>query len=228
MRNPFDTWTRHLWIWLLPVAVLAVGLLLLAIYQTSFASRRASLESISTRATTRLEAMQEDRREMEAFLEQVSAQRQAIEAIYADHFATEAERFTRLLREVRTLARQAGLSPQSFSYPKEEMTGEGLVRRSITFSVTGSYEQVRRLVNFFEISEQFITLEEIGLSGDAKTDQLEIRLSFSTLFTATDEDLKMAAAVAAIDQRNAASRQDETAAEAEVGEGSEGGGEEVK
>ena len=227
MRNPIDTWTRNLWIWLLPVAVLAVNLLLLTIYETSFASRRASLESISTRANARLEAMQEDRRDMETFLEQVSAQRTAIEAIYADHFATEAERFTRLLREVRSLARQAGLAPQSFSYPKEEMTDEGLIRRSIAFQVSGTYEQVRRLVNFFELSEQFITLEQITLSGDAGNDRLEIRLSFSTLFTATDEDLKMAAAVAAIDRRNAAAGQDAEPA-AEVGEGAEGGGEEVK
>lgn len=227
MRNAFETWTRHLWIWLLPVLVLAAGLLLLLIYQSSFASRRTSLESISTRAGERLEALQEDRRNMEVFLQQVEQQKEAIEAIYEDHFATEAERFTRLLREVRTLARQAGLQPESFSYPKEVLTDEGLVRRSITFGVTGTYEQVRRLVNFFELTDQFITLENIQLSGDSRTDRLNIRLSFSTLFMATDEDQKMAEALAAIDLRNAAAaaEQELLEAEAEVGEG---GGEEVK
>lgn len=227
MRNPFETWTRNLWIWLLPVVVLGVNLLLLVVYETSFASRRTSLESISTRAGARLEAMQKDRRDMELFLVQVEQQKEAIASIYADHFATEAERFTRLLREVRNLARQAGLLPEAFSYPKEVIEGEGLVRRSITFSVTGSYEQVRRLINFFEISEQFITLEDIQLSGDIGTDRLDIRLSFSTLFVATDEDQKMAAALIAIDQRNAGENAEAPEAEATVGEG-EGGGEEVK
>ncbi len=77
------------------------------------------------------------------------------------------------------------------------------MRRSITFSVTGNYEQVRRLVNFFELSDQFITLEQISLSGGASgNDQLSIRLLFSTLFVATDEDQKVATALAAIDRRN--------------------------
>lgn len=202
MRSSFETWTRHLWIWLAPLIVLGANLLFWGVYETSFASRRASLESISTRAAMRLERLGEQSREMELFLSQVEQQKQAIAAIYTDHFATEAERFTSLLREVRQLARQAGLQPASFSYPKEEIDDEGLVRRSITFSVTGNYEQVRQLINFFELSDQFITLEEIGLTGDKGTDRLDIRLSFSTLFVATDEDQKMAAAREAIDLRN--------------------------
>lgn len=202
MRRSFETWTRHLWIWLAPVIVLGANLLFWGVYETSFASRRASLESISTRAAMRLERLEEQSREMELFLSQVEHQKQAIAAIYTDHFATEAERFTSLLREVRQLARQAGLQPATFSYPKEEIDDEGLVRRSITFSVAGNYEQVRQLINFFELSDQFITLEEIGLTGDKGTDRLDIRLSFSTLFVATDEDQKMAAAREAIDLRN--------------------------
>lgn len=202
MRHSFETWTRNLWLWLVPVIVLGINLLLWGVYETSFANRRASLESISARAGARLERLEQQGQEMEQFLTQVEQQKQAIAAIYSDHFATEAERFTSLLREVRFLARQAGLQPESFSYPKEEIDDEGLVRRSITFSVSGNYEQVRRLINFFELSDQFITLEVIELSGEASTDRLGIRLSFSTLFVATDEDQKMAAALEAIDQRN--------------------------
>lgn len=196
MRNAFETWTRNLWIWLLPVLVLGVNLLLLVVYETSFASRRVSLESISVRAGERLERMRKERGEMELFLAQVERQKQAIDAIYSQHFATEADRFTQLLREVRQLGRQAGLAPESFSYPKEELGEEGLVRRKITFAVTGNYEQVRRLINFFELSDQFITLEDIQLSGDATSDRLAIRLSFSTLFVASDEDQKLAQALA--------------------------------
>jgi Tfp pilus assembly protein PilO len=222
MRNYFETWTRNLWIWLLPLIVLALNLLLWGVYETSFESRRESLESISARAGARLERLQEQSREMELFLSQVDQQKQAIAAIYTDHFATEAERFTALLREVRGLARQAGLQPDSFNYPKLMIDGEGLIRRSVSFSVTGTYEQVRRLINFFELSDQFITLEDIELSGgDAGTDRLGIRLSFSTLFVATDEDQKLAAAQRAIDQRN----RDQAAAEAAAAEAAEAGGE---
>lgn len=222
MRSVFETWTRNLWIWLVPVVVLAINLTLWGLYQGSFAARRASLENISAGANLRLEKMKRERQAMEHFLTQVEGQREAIAAIYSDHFATEAERFTALLREVRNLARQAGLLPESFSYPKELISDEGLVRRSITFSVTGNYEQVRRLVNFFELSDQFITLEQISLSGVSGNDRLSIRLQFSTLFVATDEDQKVAMALAEIDRRN---REQAATAEAEraAGEGESGG-----
>lgn len=225
MRRSFETWTRNLWIWLLPLLVLGINLVLLGVYETSFASRRASLENISARAGARLERLQAQSREMELFLSQVDHQKQAIAAIYTDHFATEAERFTSLLREVRQLARQAGLQPNSFSYPKQVIDDEGLVRRSITFSVAGNYEQVRRLVNFFELSDQFITLEQIGLSGDKGTDRLDISLSFSTLFVAPDEDQKMTEALQAIDLRNQEQAPAEEGAEPLPGENPE---EEVK
>ncbi len=215
MRHSFETWSRNLWIWLLPVCVLALNVVLWGLFQGNFAERRASLENLSAGASLRLEKMKKERQAMELFLGQVDQQKAAIAAIYNDHFATEAERFTALLREVRNLARQAGLLPESFSYPKQVIDDEGLVRRSITFSVTGSYEQVRRLVNFFELSDQFITLEQIQLSGDAGNDRLAIRLQFSTLFVATDEDRKLAEALAEIDRRNRDLAAEQAAAEGE-------------
>lgn len=196
MRNSLETWTRNLWIWLLPILVLAINLLLLTVYQTSFAARRASLENISERAGMRLERLAKYRGDLQQFLVQFESQKQAIESIYEEHFATEAERFTSLLREVRQLARQAGLAPDSFSYPREDLDEEGLVRRNVTFSVSGNYEQVRRLINFLELSDQFITLEQIELSGDAGSDRLGIRLSLSSLFVASDEEKQLARALA--------------------------------
>lgn len=197
MRHSFETWSRNLWIWLLPVIFLAINLLLLTVYQTRFASRRDSLENISGRAGQRLESLRAYRGDLQQFITQFENQQQAIESIYNQHFATEAERFTSLLREVRQLARQAGLAPDSFGYPKEELEEEGLVRRNVAFSVAGNYEQVRRLINFLELSDQFITLEKIDLSGDAGTDRLDIGLSLSSLFIASDEELQMAKALAA-------------------------------
>lgn len=216
MRFSLETWSRNLWIWLLPVLLLAINLLLLTVYQTSFAQRRESLENISERAGARMASLKEYRGDLQSFVGKFENQKLAIESIYSQHFATEAERFTSLLREVRQLARQAGLAPDSFSYPKEELQNEGLVRRNITFSVTGNYEQVRRLINFLELSDQFITLEEIGLSGDSGNDRLGIRLSLSSLFVASDEEMQLARALAA-QQAREETRLAEDAAAAEDG-----------
>lgn len=221
MRFSLETWSRNLWIWLLPVLLLAINLLLFMVYQTSFAKRRESLESISERAGARLVSLKDYRGDLQRFVDQFERQKLAIDSIYSQHFATEAERFTSLLREVRQLARQAGLSPDSFSYPKEDLEDEGLVRRNVTFSVTGNYEQVRRLINFLELSDQFITLEEIELSGDSGNDRLSIRLSLSSLFVASDEELQLAKALAAQQAREEARLAEDAAAAVE------GGGEET-
>lgn len=218
MRFSLETWSRNLWIWLLPVLLLAINLLLLTVYQTSFAKRRESLENISERASARMASLKKYRGDLQSFVSKFENQKLAIESIYSQHFATEAERFTSLLREVRQLARQAGLAPDSFSYPKEDLDNEGLVRRNVTFSVSGNYEQVRRLINFLELSDQFVTLEEIELSGDSGNDRLDIRLSLSSLFVASDEEMQLAKALAAQRAREETRLAEDAAAAAEGGE----------
>jgi len=200
MHRNLEIWTRNLWIWLLPLMILGINLILLGLYQTSFASRRTSLENISGRAGLRLEGLRSHHLELERFLVQVDQQKQAINSIYTEHFSTEAERFTQLLRVVRQLSRQAGLAPDSFAYPKENLENEGLVSRKITFSVEGSYENLRRLINFLELSEQFISLDDVSLSGESGSDRLTIRLSLSTLFEATDKQKMLENALDSIEE----------------------------
>lgn len=218
MGRNLDIWTRNLWIWVLPAAFLAINLLLFGIYQTSFASRRTSLENISGRAGLRLESLKGQHRELEQFLVQVDQQKLAISAVYTEHFSTEAARFTQLLRAVKQLTRQAGLAPDTFSYPKEDLESEGLVSRKITFTVNGSYENLRRMINFLELSEQFISLDDVSLTGETGGDRLSIRLSLSTLFEATDEQKMVKSALEAISEsRRVDLEQANAAAPAEEG-----------
>ena len=57
-------------------------------------------------------------------------------------------------------------------------------RRTITFSVDGSYAQLRQLINFLELSDTFFILDQIALRGnEVEGTPLRISLSLSTLFT---------------------------------------------
>ena len=57
-------------------------------------------------------------------------------------------------------------------------------RRTITFSVDGSYAQLRQLINFIELSDSFLILDEVSLRGnDVEGTPLRISLKLSTLFT---------------------------------------------
>ena len=58
-----------------------------------------------------------------------------------------------------------------------------LIKRTITFGVDGDYRQLRKFINFLELSHSFLILEEIGLRGDEQpTPTLRISLRLSTLF----------------------------------------------
>jgi hypothetical protein len=51
----------------------------------------------------------------------------------------------------------------------------------IDFTVSGTYPQVRKLVNLIELSDQFIIIDSIGINGgDGQT--LTLNLALRTLF----------------------------------------------
>ena len=68
--------------------------------------------------------------------------------------------------------------------PEEFLEDYGLTRRSIVFSANGSYQALRRLINFIELSDQFMILEEVRLS-EIGQQGVDVRVDFkvSTLFT---------------------------------------------
>jgi len=104
---------------------------------------------------------------------QIAAFRKAqadLTTIYNDRWATEPERFTALVNEVKRLEQASQLIGRSHGFQKSEKdakqaTGLGTDVVVITFSVQGTYQQVRRLINLLELSDQFVIIDAISLSG---------------------------------------------------------------
>ena len=88
---------------------------------------------------------------------------------------------------------RAGLDPPTIHYPDEPIRSYGLVKRSIVFGVDGTYLALRRFINFLELTDSFVTLEEIRPSERSSTQgsRLSINLRVSTLFL--EEDIEPAA-----------------------------------
>lgn len=191
MTSPLEVWRRNLWSWVVPLAVCVVGLVGLAIYYSAFDGRVAVLEKEYEIRGARLESYRAEAIEIAEFLERVENQKRQVQTLYADHFQTEDQRFTRAITEVKRLARNAGLAPTSFSYPNSE-EGPGLIRRSINFGVDGTYRQLRTFINFLELSDQFLTLESITLSGSSEGDKeptLGIGLRLATFFATSEVEV---------------------------------------
>ncbi len=194
MKSGFDVWQRNLWLWAAPLGFCVLGLLGIVLYRTAFAGTVERLEGQHEEASRHLEGLREQRRRSEEFLARVQSHQGGHRSLYRDHFQTEAQRFTAAVVEVKTLARQAGLNPTSFSYPAKGIPEYGLIRRDIGFSVEGTYDQLRKFINFLELSEHFLTLESVSLGQGGKDQRLRIRLTLFTLFSSrkveesTEED----------------------------------------
>lgn len=186
MISPFEVWKRTLWRWAAPLAFCVANLIVLAIYFQFYAGRVDRLSERLDDTQSRLQSYQEEHAESQAFLASLQQQEQQVDALYVDHFQTEQQRFTSAIREVKRLAREAGLQPSNLSYPSSGKASYELAGRDIIFSVEGTYRQMRTFINFLELSDQFLTLREVGLTGseggNRKEPRLSIRLRVSTYF----------------------------------------------
>lgn len=169
MRWQPEIWREKPWVWALPALFLLLQILALVVYQVRYAGGVETLENNYARDAETLAALQAQRARGEALLARAEREREELASLYEIRFATEAERHTDFLKEVRKLARDAGLDPLSFSYPKEALEDQGLVKFDVQFSIQGTYEELRSFMNLLELTDQFVILESVGL-GSASRD----------------------------------------------------------
>ena len=191
MRHTADIWRDRPWTWAVPLAFVVLNLLVFGIYRARYAGGVEALEQTYQEDSEVLAQLQESVSQAEALLKRSERQQEEIDLLYEAHFATESERFTSLLREVRQLARTAGMDPGSFGYPETEIEDVSLVERQVNFSVSGTYEQLRTFLNLLELSDQFVTLKQVALGGistGGSSPLLNVKLSLTTYFLDTGFD----------------------------------------
>jgi len=177
-------WRDDLRLWLPALALLLLGLVAFAAYQFLFAEGAEARGDRVQRARLDSERLRGQSTQAQALLRQARQNERRLERLYADRFQTEELRVTAVIAEVKELARRAGLDPPRINYPDEPIARHGLVRRSIVFGVEGTYPALRRFVNFLELTESFLTLEEIrpSESSSSSGSRFSINLRVSTLF----------------------------------------------
>ncbi len=181
-------WRRRVWLWVPALLFFLLNVGAYGVYRTSYADQTAGLESRIATREGELESLSERRGELDALVTQARLNQEQIEDLYRDRFSTRRQRLTRATAEIRELAGQAGLEVRSIAYPEEEVEGYSLIERSFIFSVEGTYQQLRRFVNFLEISPSFLALRRITLSGTSggSEELLRMSLTMSTLFAEED------------------------------------------
>ncbi len=183
------------------ILLIVLGLLLLAntifffTYRVQYKSRLQDLDARQAQAAARLDQARHARITTEQQLAAYKKVQSDLQVLYNERWSTALQRLTALIDEVRRLAAASHLEPPSYQFTAGETKNASTVSNTkgsigtttveIAFTVQGTYEQVRRLINMLELSDQFVIIDGISLastptaSGD-KTLTLNIRLK--TLF----------------------------------------------
>ncbi|MDH3253649.1 MAG: hypothetical protein OEM62_01560 [Acidobacteriota bacterium] len=180
-----SAWRRFPKLWVPAAVVCVLNLGLLTAYRLVLAEEAELGLGLLDRRVEELEEVTQLRQQLEGLRATARVTEEGLTEFYRDRLSTEELMLTKIIAEVKSLARRAGLVPAAISYEKDSIERQNLVQRGLVFGVDGTYAQLRRLVNFLELSESFLTLDEVSLRGGDQVDgALAINLEISTLFAA--------------------------------------------
>jgi hypothetical protein len=165
--------------------LLAANAIFFLTYRVQYENR---LRALDVRLEQKKAQLEEARRARVTSEQQIAAYRKVqsdVRQIYDAEWSTENQRLTAFIGEVMKLAAQAGSRTLSF---QKNVAAKGARPSSaaatevgISFAVEGTYEQVRRLINLLELSNQFVIIDQISLSSE-RGDKLNMTIHVKTLF----------------------------------------------
>ncbi|MFQ5526020.1 MAG: GspMb/PilO family protein [Thermoanaerobaculia bacterium] len=181
-----SAWVANLRFWLPGALFLALMLALLAVFGLRFADEAKVARIRLERRTQELEAVRAKRLEAEGVVDRIRSSEEGLADFYGRRLSTERQSLTRIIAEIKELAGRAGIPPEALNYQRERLEGQDVSRRTVTFAVQGTYAQLRQLINFFELSDSFLVLDQVAISSnEIENAPLRINLTLSTLFTAS-------------------------------------------
>ena len=185
------------------VLLIILGLLLLAntvfffTYRVQYVSRLQDFDTRQEQAQEQLDQAHAARIAAEQQLAAYKKVETDLQVLYNERWSTPMKRLTALIDEVKRLAAASHLQPPSYAFTTTESkplagttsgapskSSTGITTVGIAFTVQGTYEQVRRLINLLELSDQFVIIDSISLaSAGTETDKtLTLNIRLKTLF----------------------------------------------
>ena len=179
--------------------LLAANTLFFFTYRVQYENRLQDLDQRLADSKTRLDQARAARIAAERRYQTYRKIQGDVQEVYNDRWATQAERLAPLITEIKRLAVASQLVPQSYSFSKNSEVGTnsgestGAIAVGISYGVTGNYNQVRRLINLLELSQQFVIIDQISISSQ-EDKGLTLNLHLKTLFRDTQQPKQGASA----------------------------------
>ena len=189
--NGRGVWFRLWYLWLPTGALVLVNLVWLAGLRGTLLGRGSLLTRQVSEAEAEVSRLEGQFRQLERTTEELGELQENVDALRQQRLAPMRTRLVPFLTDVVRRTQEAGLQVEKISYMAHRQEKSGLVYFTATYSVHGSYEQIRRCVFLLESSPQFVLLEGLGLRGEEAAASLDIgvQLSVGTYFSDLDERL---------------------------------------
>jgi Tfp pilus assembly protein PilO len=160
-------------------------------YRVQYENRLSALDTRLEEKKQELQAATQARAQAEQQLAAYRKVQKDIREIYDVEWSTQGQRLTMFIGEVMRLATSSHLVPRNYAFTGSTTAKSGARTSAATatevtigFPVEGTYEQVRRLINLLEISDQFIIIDQISL-GSENGERLNMTIKVKTLFRDT-------------------------------------------
>lgn len=145
--------------------------------------RVAEWEALSNRIEQRERSV--DR--MERRRSRLQQQRDNLRRFHDDVLSDKFSKLTTIQREIRNLATQFQVNPESISYAPEYVKDQELVNFEISFPLRGSYENLRQFIQRVESSGNFLIINDISLTDSREGGvSLSVNIRLRTFFQDTE------------------------------------------
>lgn len=142
-----------------------------------------------------LQQMERQRGDTTSSVSRVRTDKQVVENLTTKILQTRAERVVAMQTEILKLVEANHLKADNIGYsyaffPAEGKHWErGYLKMGIQLPLSGSYQDIKGLLQSLQDSPQFFIVEAIGLSADSQSAAiLRVGITLSTYFVATPED----------------------------------------
>jgi len=170
------------------VAVLGVLLLLnLGFYLLFNLPRLRSLQNLEERrnsAARDLRGTQTRCGRMRELLALHDEESKRLDDFYTNVLGSQMDRMTSIQKEVRSIATEFHIDPESIDYNSQEIVGSGMAQFQITIPLVGGYPNLRQFINRIESSKHLLIVDSVELTGAREGGaMLSLTIKISTVFS---------------------------------------------
>jgi len=182
-RNRFDLRENLLKISGVLAAVLLLNLGFYLLFNLPRLRSLHSLEESRNTAARDLQGTQTRCDQMREMLSRYDVETKRLDDFYGNVLGTQVDRMTTIQKEVRGIATEFHIDPESIDYSSQDTEGAGMTQFQITIPLVGGYPNLRQFINRIESSKHLLIVDSVELTGAREGGaMLSLTIKISTVF----------------------------------------------